>query len=165
MDLSQQKEQFSAAYLRAIASVAGYTLYRPEVDDDSVDWGIATRSDGETPRRPRLELQLKCTARNVISGEHLHVPLPMKNYEDLRSDDVLIPRILVVVLVPPSPAEWLKHSEEELAMRHCGYWTSLLGAPTVPNEGTVTVHLPRAQQLTPEALRRMMKRVNDGGAP
>jgi len=38
-------------------------------------------------------------------------------------------------------------------------------APDVPNEETITVHLPRAQQLTPTALQQMMKRINDGGAP
>lgn len=41
MDINQQKEQFSNAYLQAVASVAGYSLYKPNVDDDSVDWGIA----------------------------------------------------------------------------------------------------------------------------
>ena len=33
MDVNQQKEQFSISYIRAIAAVAGYSLYRPEVDN------------------------------------------------------------------------------------------------------------------------------------
>jgi len=37
MDINQQKEQFSNAYIQAVASVAGYSLYKPNVDDDSVD--------------------------------------------------------------------------------------------------------------------------------
>lgn len=41
MHISQQQEQFSRAYVHAIASVAGFTLYIPQVDDDSVDLGIA----------------------------------------------------------------------------------------------------------------------------
>jgi hypothetical protein len=41
MDINQRKEKFGEAYLRAVAAVAGFTLYRPEVDDDSVDWGLA----------------------------------------------------------------------------------------------------------------------------
>jgi hypothetical protein len=36
MDINQQKEQFSITYVRAIAAVAGYSLYRPEIDNDSV---------------------------------------------------------------------------------------------------------------------------------
>ncbi|WP_242037834.1 DUF4365 domain-containing protein [Tolypothrix sp. FACHB-123] len=35
MDVNQQKEQFSNAYVRAVASIAGYSVYRPEVDDDN----------------------------------------------------------------------------------------------------------------------------------
>jgi hypothetical protein len=35
VDINQQKEQFSNAYLQAITSVAGYSLYKPAVDDDS----------------------------------------------------------------------------------------------------------------------------------
>jgi hypothetical protein len=165
MDLAQQKEQFSFAYLRAVAAVAGYTLYRPEVDDDSVDWGLAARGEAGTPRRPRVEVQLKCTARDVLDGDRIRFPLKRKNYDDLRDDNSLVPRVLVVVLVPPSPADWLRHSEEEMAMRHAAYWLSLRGRPDVPSEETVTVYLPRAQQLTPAALVQMMKRINDGGAP
>ena len=36
MDISQRKEQFSIAYVRAIASVAGFSVSTPGVDDDSV---------------------------------------------------------------------------------------------------------------------------------
>ncbi|KYC38899.1 hypothetical protein WA1_33340 [Scytonema hofmannii PCC 7110] len=43
MDINQHKEQFSNTYLQALTSVAGYSLYKPFVDDDSVDWGIAAK--------------------------------------------------------------------------------------------------------------------------
>ncbi len=57
MDIRQQKEQFSNTYLQAITTVAGYSLYKPSVDDDSVDWGIAARGILGGKRSPRLELQ------------------------------------------------------------------------------------------------------------
>jgi hypothetical protein len=38
------------------SAVAGYSLYRPEVDDDSVDLGIASRGNIGSIRSPRLEL-------------------------------------------------------------------------------------------------------------
>jgi hypothetical protein len=41
VDINQQKEQFSSNFVRVVAAVAGYALYKPEVDEDSVDWGIA----------------------------------------------------------------------------------------------------------------------------
>ena len=37
MDLNQCKEQFSIAYVRAVASAAGYGVQKPDVDDDSID--------------------------------------------------------------------------------------------------------------------------------
>lgn len=162
MDLSQQKEQFSVSYLRAVAAVAGYTLYEPTVDDDSVDWQIAARGTADTPRRPRVELQLKCSARDILRPETVRFPLEIKNYEDLRTDNLLVPRILIVVFVPRDVRDWIRHSEEELALRHCGYWSSLRGEPPVQNQGTITVSLPRSQQFTPEALKQIMKRINDG---
>ena len=165
MHLSQQKEQFSGAHLRAVASVAGYALYKPEVDDDSIDWGLAARGTAGTPRRPRLELQLKCSARDILRETHLHFPLEIKNYNDLRDPEVFVPRILVVVLVPALAADWLQQTETEMIMRHCGYWVSLRGEPATTNSDTVTVRLLREQQLTPDALRQLMQRVNDGENP
>lgn len=91
--------------------------------------------------------------------------MEIKNYDDLRTEDLLVPRILIVVMVPQAVSEWLRHSEEELALRHCGYWVSLRGEPPVQNRETITVSLPRSQQLTPEAVQQIMKRINDGEAP
>ena len=165
MDLSQQKEKFSDAYLQAIAAVAGYGLAKPNPDSDSVDWIVSARGVGDTARRPRLEVQLKCTAQNIMRETHLHFPLEVKNYNDLRHPDPLTPCILVVVTVPDDINEWVTHSETELSMRRCGYWHSLRGEPDTANTDTVTVRLSRAQTLTPEALRAIMRRVNDGGVP
>src|SRR3954454_9711632 len=103
MDIAQRKEQFSHAYVRAVASVAGYTVYKPEVDDDSVDLGLAAKGRGDTIRSPRLEMQLKCTAQNVVRTAHVGFELNKKNYDDLRGSDLLVPRILVVVVVPEQP--------------------------------------------------------------
>jgi hypothetical protein len=41
VDLNAQKEQFSRAYVFAVAAVAGYATYTPSVDDDSFDLWIA----------------------------------------------------------------------------------------------------------------------------
>lgn len=161
MDLAQQKEKFSDAYLQAVVAVAGYGLAKPDPDDDSIDWIIAARGAAGTPRRPRLEVQLKCSARDILRKTLLHFPLAMKNYDDLRDTECYTPRILVVITVPDSPDDWLAQTEEELAMRHCGYWVSLRGKPEKENTTAVTIRLPRSQLFTPDTLRRMMQRIND----
>lgn len=161
MDLNQQKEQFSVAYLRAVTAVAGYNLRKPDVDEDSIDWGIAASDATALPRSPRLELQLKCSSQRFLHEENVHFPLKLKNYNDLRKTFLVVPRLLVVVLIPPDLQNWILQTEEEMAMRHCGYWQSLRGQPEVENESSVTVNLSRSQRLTPEALHAIMKRVDN----
>jgi hypothetical protein len=165
MDLNARKEQFSGAYVRAVAAVAGFGAHVPTPDDDSVDFVIAARGGGGTVRSPRLELQLKCTSQQVLTPGCVRFPLKKKNYDDLRAVDVLVPRILVVVCVPDDDLQWIAHSEQELALRHCGYWVSLRGQPDNGNVASVTVEFPRANQFTPTSLVALMAHVGAGGAP
>lgn len=161
MDLNQQKEQFSGAYLRAVMSVAGYTVGTREVDDDSIDFTVSARGGGGTPRRPMFDLQLKCTSRDVLRSNGIHFRRSAKNYDDLRPEDLLAPRLLIVVVVPERPDDWITQSEDQMALRHCGYWLSLRGMPSRDDQETITVVLPRTQILTPSAVTQFMKRIND----
>src|ERR1035437_2999240 len=43
MDTNQQKEQFSAAYVRAGVAVAGLRVSKLEADDDSIDLTLSAR--------------------------------------------------------------------------------------------------------------------------
>lgn len=165
VDINQQKEQFSNAYLQAVVTVAGYCLYKPAVDDDSVDWGIAASGTIGRVRSPRLELQLKSTSRDILSDSELRYPLKLKNYDDLRPDEFAIPRILVVVLLSENLADWLQQSEEELCLRYGGYWGSLRGMPETQNTATVTIPLPRTNQFTPQALQSIMQLIGEGVKP
>jgi hypothetical protein len=165
MDLNQRKEQFSRAYVLAVAAAAGYAWYQPSVDDDSIDLGLAEKGGGGTVRSPRLELQLKCHAAETLAGESFSHDLKVKNYEDLRDATVQVPRILIVVLVPEDVGSWLTATENELVMRRCGYWVSLRGLPATPNENTIAVSIPRAQVFHPESLRTIMGRIGHGGVP
>lgn len=165
MDINQQKEQFSNAYVRAVAAVAGFTCYKPEPDVDSVDWCIAAVGGRGTTRSPKVELQLKCTSRDVMDDKVIGYPLKIKNYDDLRADNYQVPRILVIVLVPDKLEDWLRQSEDEMAMRHCGYWVSLRSQPQTDNEASVTVRIPRVQQFTVDSLKELMERISNGGLP
>ncbi|MCC3405513.1 MAG: DUF4365 domain-containing protein [Microcoleus sp. PH2017_10_PVI_O_A] len=165
MDINQQKEQFSNTYLQAIATVSGYSLYKPFVDDDSVDWGIAAKGGTGRIRAPRLELQLKSTSRDVRENNSIRYPLKLKNYDDLRIDDFAVPRILVVVLIPETIANWLTQSETETCMNNCGYWISLRGMPETQNTTAVTVTIPRTNQFTVVALQSIMEGISQGIKP
>lgn len=157
MELNQRKARFSLAYISAVAARAGYQVCEPVVDDDSVD-GILI---GQAGRRPRIEFQAKASSRELLQEHHLAFPLSIKNYNDLRAE-VIVPRLLVVVLMPEQPEAWLHHSEEQLCLRHCGYWFSLANQPDTENTTTVTIHLPRHQRFDSEALHALMTRAEQG---
>ena len=164
MDINAQKEQFSRAYVQAVAAVAGYAWALPSVDDDSIDLILSAKGGGGTARRPRVELQLKCHAAKPPTGSSFSFPLKIKNYDDLR-DDTIVPRILVVLLVPSSQTDWLTYTEQELSLRRAAYWVSLRSQPTRTNKTTVTVQVPRHQHFDVDGLRGIMHRINSEGQP
>ena len=129
-----QKEEFSRAYVQAVAACAGFAWSRPSVDDDSVDMSLHQTGAAGTVHSPRIELQIKCKAAPTPDTESFSHSVKLKNYDDLRVDNVLVPRILVIVLVPDDVKDWLHCSEAELAVRRCGYWVSLRGSPASENE-------------------------------
>jgi hypothetical protein len=165
MELSQQKQEFSKAYVKAVAAACGYATKDVSVDDDSVDLSLAARGGNGTIRSPQLDMQLKCTARDILSEGTVDFPLPIKNYDDLRPENVMVPRVLVVMAVPDNVGDWIHHSETELLLRHCGYWFSLRGKPLTENTNSVTVNIPRTQVFDVAGLTAIMNRLAAGGLP
>lgn len=161
MHITQQKEQFSRAYVSAVAAAAGCNISDWKVDDDSIDIGFGRRSG----RRARLEAQLKCTSAHTPSPERLAFPLPVKNYDDLRDPNLHVPRILVVLVVPDDVGAWVRQNHNRLVMRRCAWWTSLRNAPTTANDNTVTVHLPVANLFGAASLTGMLDLIDQGGVP
>ena len=152
MTHEQQMELFSLAYIRAVSAQAGYQVTR-----DETDTGLDGMLKADTFHRAAIEFQAKSTSRDIRAGERLRFPLPIGNYETLRVARPTIPRILIVVLMPREPAEWLHQSEDELCLRHCAYWLSLAGEPAVANATSVTVHIPTANVFSGEQLRLLME--------
>lgn len=168
MELSQRKEQISVAYIHALASAAGFKIYDMEVDDESVDLGLASSGVHGTTRSPRLEMQLKCTESDVSivkSGgvDAFSFQIKLKNYDDLRQTDYLVPKIVALLMVPRSTDEWVTCDKEKSILRRAAYWTSLRGEPAFTGKGEkVTVHFPCSQMLSPAALTDLMNRVGGG---
>ncbi len=167
MDINHRKEEFSYAYAHAVASVAGYSLsLAPKlVDHDGIDVLFSARGGKGTVRSPRLEAQVKCTSQDVIKEDRIAYPLEIKNYNDLIGSDYHTARILIVLIVPKDVNQWLAHSEEQLAMKRCAYWTSLKNWPETTNDESVTVSIPRQNHFTPDALLSLMEIVGNGEKP
>jgi hypothetical protein len=161
MTENEQKQQFSIAYVHAVAARAGFTCQATLVDDDSVDVVIGGRGwvhQQAQVRSPRIEVQLKATAQEVLGADAVAFPLPVKNYDELRLPSA-VPRILVVLRLPSTLSQWLEQSEDQLLCRHAAYWVSLSGRPATMNTASITVTLPREQMLTADSIRGLMERV------
>ena len=159
LDINDQKQAISFAYVHAVAAAAGYTWSRPVVDKKSVDIRVEAQNKRKYRSEPIIGLQLKCTSVASLSANYFTVWLPRKNYRDLRDASVQNLRFLVVVTVPPDPESWLSQTEEETTMKRCGYWTQLTDAPAPPTgEGRIKVRLPREQVFGVDALHEMLRR-------
>jgi hypothetical protein len=166
MDPQQHKEQFSRAYLQVVAAAAGYRVSIPFPDDDSVDCYVSARGPHGTVRSPMVAIQAKGTATVNRNRDPYAFRLPRKNYDDLRHDDYGVPRLLVVVLVPHDPRDWLAQSHDDMVARYCGYWMSLCNLPEMPAEqGDVTVHIPRHQVFDVPQLHRIMQLIGEKRFP
>jgi hypothetical protein len=160
LDENLAKEQYSHSFVRAIASVAKFATYNPTVDDDSIDIGFCRKGGSGTIRSPRLEAQLKCTSADILKDDYLHFSLIKKNYDDLRIENVHVPRILIVVLVPGVILDCIEHTKEDaVVLRKCGYWISLKGMPETKNHSSVTIKIPRVNMFTVDSLSKIMAKV------
>jgi hypothetical protein len=164
-DKNDIKEDLSYAYLHSISAVAGFSCAPyPGKDRISIDAEIGPYESYTTiPGRvnPRLFVQLKATStKRFNSSNVLPFPLPINNYDDLRSKDGFC-KILMVLLLPENPSEWLKQTEDELASRKCAYWLNLMGMESRDDCKTnVTVYLKKDNVLSSETISTIMEKLS-----
>lgn len=166
MDENEQKQQLSIAYLHAVASAAGFACQAPGVDDDSVDRTLGARGWVHREavwRSPKIDVQLKSIVREPLTAadRSLTFRLSRKNYDDLRHRS-LVPRLLVVLLLPRQRGRWLEQNDERMLSRYAAYYVSLAGAPATSLRGKVSVVIPRKNLLSVDNLRRLMAQASQG---
>lgn len=162
MHITSQMEQFSRAYVAAIAAKAGCNSSKPEVDEDSIDV-ILLKKDIKNCKLSdaQIDIQLKSTKNLNIKDNKIAYPLPIKNYNDLRRPS-LVPRILVLVHISKSLEDWIWQTKDFLCLQHCAYWLSLEDYPDSENSESVTVYLPCENIFSSECLQGMMVKVANG---
>lgn len=64
--------------------------------------------------------------------------------------------------MPEKVEEWLQQSETELCLKRCAYWVSLRGQPERTNQNKVTVHIPRTNVFSVNALTTLMQQIANG---
>ncbi len=164
MTLNTQKEDFSYAYIYAVATAAGYSLQTAtrRLDDNGIDTTITVPGKINSKCLPRFDVQIKSTSQNILTEESIKYKLGIKNYNELREDDPFVPQLLILVLVPEKTEDWILQTEEALCLKRCGYWLSLRGKQAVSNQTTITVEIPRQNIFSPQALQSIMTRIANG---
>ena len=158
LTLPDREEALSRAYVAAVTAGAGYVTALMDFDRDGVD--VQIRAGGSM--NPALDIQLKAT---INLGEPtngvFHFALKSRNYALLRGQ-TMIPRILVVLALPKDRNAWLSVSPEQLVVRRCAYWTSLVGLPETDNKESVTVSIPTGNRFDVDGLMALMEQARTG---
>jgi hypothetical protein len=156
------QEQFQRAYISAVVATAGCNQSKPDPDVDGIDLHIRQNLNGDIPFCSALDLQLKTTTQSsAVDDLYVSLRLTKPHYNALRTPNVTVPRLLVVMTLPGNVEDWQDQSEEQLRLYRCSYWLSLKGAPAI-NGGSVTVKIPRQNMFGVESLWELMYRVRAG---
>lgn len=151
-DTEIQKEM-SEAYLRAVVFRVGFGLDEPK-NDRGIDGTI--RDPNRLGRGiDRIDYQLKSTTRYEIRDANIIYDLRVENYNQLVIETD-VPRVLILYLMPPDSDQWLSHSVDELILRKCAHWVSLMGMPTSRNCSTQRVEVPLANIFSHDELPGML---------
>ena len=169
MTESQYKEKISAYYFSILTTKAGYLVSKPSddfgvdlsvkhMDEIKFDWGTRFVDSGLA-----VDIQLKCTTSKSVAfqAESLRFDLPVKNYNDLVyraelrkiSKGTHIPLVVVLVILPPLPAEWvfLPESLDQITLSGRAFWFKIQPhARPSRNKFFQRITIPLANQLTPE---------------
>lgn len=152
--------ELSYAYLHAVAARAGFGCKVGSRIDDGASVDAFVRVDermasGSILWNFDVEVQLKATKQTLseTNGRYSYFFKGIRRYDRLRDPGSPLPKLLVVLLLPDDPSQWLTLDENSLISRRCAYWVSLHGAPASDNDTGTTIAIPRSQLLTVDALR------------
>ncbi|RBI74013.1 DUF4365 domain-containing protein [Roseovarius sp. TE539] len=149
---NDKKEQLSFVYASAVATACGYTFSTQNLDRDSTDITISSRSS----RRASIAFQLKCTSSPDWDEDVLKYQLKAKNYNDLVAPRQT-PLLLLVMELPPEPEDWLSISREQLVLKRCAWWVSIIGQPET-DKGSKQVRIPRSNLFGIDAMQELIKK-------
>lgn len=165
MTPNQQREELSKAYVTAVVAQCGFKLGHWSQDDDCLDVtvGAAGPVGLGTLKSPKIDIQLKSTTdQSHDLGTQISWSLKRAHYDILRDPMVCTPKVLVILMLPERIETSVEHTADQLVLRRCAYWVSLVGEPAI-DDGTKkyhTVYLPKSNVFSPDALRKLLEKIS-----
>jgi len=160
-DAKSTEEELSVAALHSVVACVGGTLQQPTHKSDS--WGVDVdckffgrftgAQDEKLGKELRVQLKATRTPKEASKGDEKcwAVSLDVAKLERYLQWDSLI---LALFIVPPEEEQekWVEVDSERVVARRSLYWTFLRGYPLDKTKKTNTIHIPKGNLLTPNAL-------------
>ena len=166
------ESELSYAYLHAVASHAGAGCEVSGRHDDNAGVDARITAWGPFPgggyrNEVDLKVQLKATIKLPAEiGDYYSYHLDgISRYNDLRSEALSTPRILVVLFLPKESEKWITHNDHALSLHRCAYWVSLRGAKKSDNKTGQTVYIPKSQRFDVDGLTSLFKSISKNEIP
>lgn len=157
------KEQYSIAFVHALATRARCKIQGLSVDDEQIDLTIRQKANHLKFDRAMVDVQMKCSSRDLIRQDGLHFSISRTQYDGLR-DRGIAKKILVVLAVDLEFDSWMTVTPDDLLMRGAAYWLPMDGLPSIATEST-TLILPDENRFNVEQLLDILHRIGNGDAP
>lgn len=159
--------ELSYAYLHAVAAKAGVACMDANRahDNSGIDATLHIINDfGPMALLSEISLhvQLKATIKPPTvraDGSLSYFLRNVDEYDRLRTRSSYPQRLLVVLFLPATTADWLSVTADQLVLMRAAYWVSLADAPASTNDSGQTVYLPSSQLLSPDGLVELFRRV------
>ncbi len=170
LDPNDIEAELSYAYVHAVAASAQVScqVANRHADNCGVDahltgWSPFPNGGDHLDHLDEVDIkvQLKATINSaaLVGDCWSYFLKEVARYDDLRSQALSLPRILVVLFLPRDSAQWLVHTDDALRLQKCAYWVCLRGAPPSTNKTGETVYLPKCQRFDKGGLQDLMGRI------
>lgn len=160
MTEEQIKEAISRHFVHLIASRRGFKC--GDINPDhGVDLAVRRAVPHSQNGRTRylddgrcVDVQLKSTTESQLehTNEFIKYDLEAKSYNDLvyrKNNGAITPLILVLLVLPDDPNNWLTVTDHQLVVRRSALWyRPPYGTPQTANTRTILIEIPAGNVVT-----------------
>lgn len=161
-----QQEEFSVAYVHAMAAVLGCSMNRYNPDNKGFDWTLTNQIPRARFSSGSVNVQLKSTTQPCIFNKgEASFPLKAQHYKALIAPS-MVPSLLVILYMPKKKSEWLDFDSNRLHLYNRAYWWSSEDAPPIPKgQKSISIKIKQENLLTPEALSEILTNTANNKTP
>lgn len=162
------EEDLSKAYVMAIGARAGYSVDLDRPHDYTVDGTFHEIIIVENQRNESgysIDFQLKASKNCVEENDFIKYDFDSNTYNYFirrGNSKNSTPFILILLVLPDNPKEWLNITEESLILKKACYWYKIEKQEPTPNLNSKRIFIPKNQLLTPDSLQGLFKQVKEG---